>query len=57
MINNIVTERMIFVTKEEFTSNGEDTNKIRIGTFSHSSGIHDIASKINEKVFNLSNKN
>ncbi len=39
------------MTKEEFTSFGEDTTKIQIGTFSHSSEIHETTSLINENVF------
>ena len=39
------------MTKKECTSFDEDAKKIRIGTFSHSSDIFEIASMINEKVF------
>lgn len=37
------------MTKKEFISYGEDAKKIHIGSFSHSSNIHEIASLINEK--------
>lgn len=37
------------MTKKEFTSNDEDTKKIHIGSFSHSSNTHGIISLIYEK--------
>jgi hypothetical protein len=39
------------VTTKECTCFDENVKKIRIGTFSHSSEMRDIASLINEKVF------
>lgn len=41
------------MTIKDLTSSDEDSKKIRIGTFSHSSNIHEIASMIDEKVFRL----
>lgn len=39
------------MTKKEFISFGEDAKIIRIGSFSNSSNIREIASLINENVF------
>ncbi|MBP1909479.1 hypothetical protein [Methanolobus bombayensis] len=42
------------MTTKECTCFDKDAKKIRIGTFSHSSDIHEIASMLNEKVFRKS---
>lgn len=39
------------MTKKEFTSTDEGAKNILIGSFSHSSSIHEIASLISENVF------
>ncbi|MDK2830466.1 MAG: hypothetical protein PWQ51_1338 [Methanolobus sp.] len=39
------------MTTKECTGFDEGVKKIRIGTFSHSSNVHEIAGMINQKVF------
>jgi hypothetical protein len=39
------------VTTKECTSFDEGAKKISIGTFSHSNNVHEIASMIDQKVF------